>query len=972
MKKQWFMALLISIFFAFAVQGISADEFASSLANPGNVSVIVTEYFDIIFTQESAYAAQILAEKADSLYLKACTLLEAEPYFRMSLVLSPDTDVLNGGFTYAPYNYIILYDTIPDEGSLAVFGESFLNVFYHEVVHAVSIQKKSTFWRFAGSIIGDILTPSPLFNLPLSFIEGATVSFESKDGEGRLNDVYATHILAQAKLEGTFPDWKQAAYTRDIYPVGQLPYLFGGAFAAYIQQRFGMEKYAQYWEECGKIQLFKLVPGVFKSVYRKDIDTVWSDFEDSIILPTQVGTVSDSPEKERPQTTAMLNIEDYTGGNLLQSKEMSIFSSVASGVNGIAWIDEAQSAVFYLTNEAVLAGDPVKPEKLFTISSGQTRITFSPDGKYLVSSYVYRYPQGRNTVQIYDMEKRSFTSEKIQGIRDAVLVTLDDGKEYVAGVETKSQFASIVLFDRTTLSEVMRRDFPVNTVPFSLANGGEGNLSYVLKDKSDWYIVLYDPLTKEEVRICDPENPIVIKNLNPVYGTDSPELSFSYAHGFVDGTFPRMGKLSIQYGSASLSDLTVTVQTQTKDISGGVYNPVCVGDTVVFNAKYYDHDMLHRIPYEAVCNSQEYELSLEYNADEQPVQENKVAGFTEQKYNPFKYMTDGIFIPTAQLTMTSGLNPLDVTLDDFGFALGASYTTQDPAGIWMPSVSLLFDVIKLRGETSLSVVNKATPVALTGTFNADFNFTGNSDLLASVEASYTHPLGNTGNSLFFSNYLEGNWITNPGTFSQTYSDSVQVGFSTIKSRGIGCYETGGFETAAGGGFLLNPAGTDVLQYNYSLAAAYKFSRLLPVDNTRYLTFNLPALFQAQIFPSVKVYPNTTALWAAGAELTLFSAEIQKGFPFLCLYANRMTVTGTYTGGQVISGINYKDPVSNFTGIGSLAYEDSVGINCKITLRAIFGMLLTQIPFDFGAGIKYYIRHQQFAYQITLFSAGLEF
>ena len=282
-KSSGLTALFVCVFFVLTL----SSAFSNSFANPKNVSVIVTEYFDIIYTQDSAYAAQLLAEKADSLYLKACGLLEADPYFRMPLVLSPDTDVLNGGFSYAPYNYIILYDTLPDSGSLAVFSENLLSVFYHEVVHAVSIQKKSNFWRFAGMVFGDILTPAPLFNLPLSFIEGVTVSFESKDGEGRLNDVYATHIIAQAKLENKFPDWKQAAYTRDIYPVGQLPYLFGGAFAAYIQQKYGMEKYAQYWEECGKIQLFKLVPGVFKSVYRKDIETVWKDFKNSVVL--QIG-----------------------------------------------------------------------------------------------------------------------------------------------------------------------------------------------------------------------------------------------------------------------------------------------------------------------------------------------------------------------------------------------------------------------------------------------------------------------------------------------------------------------------------------------------------------------------------------------------------------------------------------------------------------------------------------------------------
>ncbi len=966
-RKIHLKSLFVCILIAATVTGI----FANSFANPKNASVIVTEYFDIIYTQESAYSAQMLAEKADSLYLKACELLESEPYFRMPLVLSPDTDVLNGGFSYAPYNYIILYDTIPDEGSLAVFSESLLSVFYHEVVHAVSIQKKSNFWRFAGMLFGDILTPAPLFNLPLSFIEGVTVSFESRDGEGRLNDVYATHIIAQAKLENKFPDWKQAAYTRDIYPVGALPYLFGGAFSAYIQQRFGMEKYAQYWEECGKMQLFKLVPGVFKSVYRKDIETVWKDFQKSVVLPTQVGAVADVKGKELPETTTMLNISDYANSSLLKSGDESLLSSVASGPNGIAWIDEAMSGVYYLSNDDLAKDGDVKAEKLFTVSSGQTRVTFSKDGRFLVSSYVFPYPEGRNSVQIYDMEKRSFTNEKIQGIRDAILITLDDGKEYLAGVETKSQFASLVFYDRTTINEVMRREFPVNSMPFSLVDAGEGNLAYAFKEKNNWFIVLYDPLTKEEVRVYDPDNSIIIKQLNSVFGTNGTELTFSYAHGFVDGTFPRMGHLSLSYTDTALQSVTAHAKTQTMDISGGVYYPVLIGETVVFNAKYYDHDKLHRIPYSALCNSADYTLAVVKSEDKEKVQENKVSGFEEKNYNPLKYMKDGIFIPVLSLSMTQGLDPLMAILEPFGVMGGFNYITQDPTGVWLPTVSLLFDTLNLNAQTSLSVVNQSTPITFTGTFNTEFNFKGDSDLLASVEASYTQPLSN--NSLTFSNYLEGNWVTSQDGSSHTYIDSAQVVFSTIKKRGIGFYETQGLELVAGGGVLFTPVGelSNAFQYNYSLGGGYKFARLLPIDNTRTTTFNLPTLVQVHVFPSLELYPDTKTLWAAMADVTLYSAEIQKGIPFLPLYTNRLTLSANYTAGQVIPSVNYKNPVSNFSNMQVLPYEDSVGVNCTVTLRPIFGMLLTQIALDYGVGVRYYIQQKEFKFVLTVFSSGIE-
>ncbi|HPM06806.1 MAG TPA: hypothetical protein PLR81_07330, partial [Treponemataceae bacterium] len=105
---------LLFLFFtlsSFAADESSSNEFEKNKSN--KKQVIVTEYFDIIFTEDSKQSALILADSVDALYLKACALLESEAYFRLPLVLVSGVDVLNAYFSYVPYNHIVLYDTIP-------------------------------------------------------------------------------------------------------------------------------------------------------------------------------------------------------------------------------------------------------------------------------------------------------------------------------------------------------------------------------------------------------------------------------------------------------------------------------------------------------------------------------------------------------------------------------------------------------------------------------------------------------------------------------------------------------------------------------------------------------------------------------------------------------------------------------------------------------------------------------------------
>ena len=110
----------------------------------------------------------------------------------------------------APYNHIVLYDTEMDY-ELDMNEKSVEAMFYHELVHAVSLNSKSPFWR-GMSVFADFFTPAGI-SLTSFWFEGAAVAFESQKKGGRLNDPFFTQKITAAKLKSLsgkkkFPSWR--------------------------------------------------------------------------------------------------------------------------------------------------------------------------------------------------------------------------------------------------------------------------------------------------------------------------------------------------------------------------------------------------------------------------------------------------------------------------------------------------------------------------------------------------------------------------------------------------------------------------------------------------------------------------------------------------------------------------------------------------------------------------------------------
>ena len=323
------------------------------MGRPRHISLLKTEHFDIIFPteSESVNTAKLISDNADRLYEKAKSTLEGSADLRIPVIISPASDKLSVEYTCSPYNRIVIFDGVPEENQQC-FQNSILGLFYHEIYLALSQTIMGKVNQFIYKTVGgDGYQPISLFYLPLSFVEGRAflaegldlvsvdedesdsagknqaenensdeqnqneqnsseqnlagenpveLDYEGQNYYGRFSDREFLEILSLAKYENNFPNWVQAGSIRDIYPGRKINDAAGAAFAAFLMQKYGVDKYVELWNKCGEIN-FRLTAGIFKSVYNISLNDLWKEFEDSVPLPKDLEKI-----KEMEKNTKVL------------------------------------------------------------------------------------------------------------------------------------------------------------------------------------------------------------------------------------------------------------------------------------------------------------------------------------------------------------------------------------------------------------------------------------------------------------------------------------------------------------------------------------------------------------------------------------------------------------------------------------------------------------------------------------------
>ncbi len=628
-----------------------------------------TGYFDIIYSKSSEKTAALIAEYADNYADEICSKLRKKILFRMPVFIAPNKDALNGYFTFFPYPQIAIFDTAPEDGILGNFSDSILKVFYHELTHAISL-----------------IYYLPV--LPLSFSEGAAVMYESLDGvQGRLNDPLIYHHLMQGRIDGETPSWQEAAGHRDVYPGAFWGYIYGGAFADYLQKIYGMEKYAEYWHSS-----FSIFPqGKTKKIFNKSLKVLWNNFIASIYFP-----------------------QDFMEPKPLRKKNnKSGFNITAANKNGFACFDFAKKEVVFYNSTG-------NGKKLFSANPTLSALSFSQDGKLLLVTDMILTLQGEKTrAFIFDMEKNEFLKKEYKSIRYASFCAED----MFCGVEVKGQFSELITVD---VNSFEKTDSLFKAGPglaysalYNPVFAGKNKIAFIAANGINRDILIIDIVSKEIKKIEFKEPLTAIRYLQTNNSSDNPVLTFSWA------------EKNMLYRAALYAINTNELKVLEKDISGGVFFPVILPENesvkskeiayIGFHSKY---NSIYKISEDAFTVKDSGLISFIPDAKEIKSKEPKPEILKPKKYNYISWMwrVFPVIYPVFSFN-TIKAKVTGLAIDLYG---------NDPTNLFKFQTSSIFYFKPFFYHTQINLQINSSPV----NFNVNFYDLNNSFIFRKTGASF--------------------------------------------------------------------------------------------------------------------------------------------------------------------------------------------------------------------------------------------
>ena len=954
------------------------------MSGAGKLSVIRTQYFDIIYPVECTAEAEKIAFVADGYYEEIAARLQTDCRIRFPVSVTRSMETTNGYFTVVPYNAIVI-QAVPPEISLDQNSDSVTSVFYHELTHAVTTNSRNAFSRFVAAVFGDWFAPAGF--LQTSFMhEGAAVSFESLCGEGRVHDPYSRQMVVQTKLDGHFPDWRDVTGARDIFPDGTDAYAFGSLFCHFLQETYGIEKYAAFWKTTGSIHGFK---GSLKKTYGKPIAELWKDFESWVTVPDSVTAAISSEYGTADFFVANgLARAEKTGFSKINSRR-SVFKCIDTTADGIAWFDSKTGGVWYAKYDSS-AGAFLKQKKVFTCA-GVNRLSFSDDGNFLAVSYFYADKTTKTALAVYDVRGGRLVPLPMKSVRDAGFVRDADGALQLACVNFSQSRLSVDFYaiglknggggksagDEKNSGTVNKKNvvlqkqifFSENEIPYSPCSAFDGGFACIVKKGMDWSIRLYEDDTA--YREYGTKKTILhhlhARQVSDTAGKKRLALTFSYADFGNEKMLPRAGLLYVKQ-----TDFTSELVLQDDDVSGSVLDavlfPTTQGERLLYVAVFYDTQRLMQMDFSrrklirhrgdasnriAISDAEQnqtitaatdfptppIENPAAQKADRTPaagsVSAADVGTFPRISYNPFRYYAHTMRIP---LGMVSSYKRTELDSYAFGYTnlgtafVGATIASSTP---WQDNIFVL------SGGWNPFDKNGGLYLSLSGG-NDTFTYSANSNLLFDgygfMQTTEGLSLGKTWYNRFGKSFGMGA----TGTYFYGHEKYGIADDWSARARGYVQFSTVR---------KMSPRYADSAGIIFQPFILWERVFAHYVNAGLAATARIPGLFPIAL--SATLFPSATYAASASATVYLFSYEVQKGIP-VALYIDRFYLSASYAGKVSCQAEQYFDiarTVDIMQHISRKDYSDVVQVKLGANASVNMGVL-SRFSFDTGIVFQY--------------------
>ncbi len=524
MKNLHHKLILSAVFFLFLFS--LSDGTAAGLYDPSlKWRTLSTEHFLIHYHQGEENQARLLAAISEETFEKLHASQHWTPKAKTEVVIADITDSANGSATPYPVNSIVLYLSEPEPlTALDNYTCSLRYIFTHEYTHILNLDIVNGFCTWTRTFPGRVWFPS-LFQ-PLWILEGNAVLEESRlEGMGRNTGAYGRMVIRTEVLSGKFSDISHACVFPRDWPGGNVPYLYGGLFLEYLEQKYGKGKAADIFLENSDNILPYLNYKNGQDVFGKDFTELWNEWKTYT-------------QKKIQQQYITLQEEGLTEYRIISDPESDSTCPAFSPDGKTVYCSESSPREgTCLVSIDTETGSSQKLCRLFNPG----RIAVSSSGKIFISdSEVYRNFSIYTEIYCFDKKYRPLT----EGRRSKYVAVSSDGTELVyVRQNRKKYFLTSDSMSCTEPETVLESDFQLawpalspdgRKIAFSARSGHGGHFLYILDRNSMELTCLTDGKFHESMPAWTPDG------LKLIFSSDRSGIYNLWEYDLSAGTVTRL------------------------------------------------------------------------------------------------------------------------------------------------------------------------------------------------------------------------------------------------------------------------------------------------------------------------------------------------------------------------------------------------------------------------------------------------